>query len=69
MLNLGSYVFAFVSLSLAVLAPSVQANVAVYDEYWTKRQNDALQQTMKSYDPNPSNVTDHFNYHAALWVF
>ncbi|KAG5395008.1 hypothetical protein IGI04_024971 [Brassica rapa subsp. trilocularis] len=65
-LNLGSYVFAFVSLSLAVVAPSVQGHVAVYDEYWTQRQTDALRETIKSYDPNPFNVTDHFNYHAAL---
>lgn len=67
-LNLGSYVFAFVSLSLAVVAPSVQGHVAVYDEYWTQRQTDALRETIKSYDPNPFNVTDHFNYHAALYV-
>lgn len=68
MLNFGSYVFVFVSLSLTVVVPSVQAHVAVYDEYWTQRQNDALRQTLESYDPNPLNVTDHFNYHAALWV-
>ncbi|CAH2045720.1 unnamed protein product [Thlaspi arvense] len=61
-----AYVLAFVSLSLAVVAPSVQAHVAVFDEYWTQRQTDALQKTMESYDPNPYNVTDHLNYHAAL---
>ncbi|KAF2552219.1 hypothetical protein F2Q68_00036144 [Brassica cretica] len=65
-LNIGSYVFAFASLFLAIVAPSVQGHVAVYDEYWTQRQTDALRQTIKSYDPNPFNVTDHFNYHAAL---
>ncbi|KAL0792821.1 hypothetical protein Bca101_064198 [Brassica carinata] len=65
-LNLGSYVIAFVSLSIAIVAPSVQAHVAVFDEYWTQRQANALRQTMESYDPNPLNVTNHFNYHAAL---
>lgn len=65
-LNIGSYVFAFASLFVAIVAPSVQGHVAVYDEYWTQRQTDALRQTIKSYDPNPFNVTDHFNYHAAL---
>ncbi|KAL0793278.1 hypothetical protein Bca101_064655 [Brassica carinata] len=65
-LNLGSYVFAFLSLAFAVVAPSIQAHIAVFDEYWTQRQTDALRQTMESYDPNPFNVTDHLNYHAAL---
>ncbi|KAJ0237989.1 pectate lyase 6 [Hirschfeldia incana] len=65
-LNLGSYVIVFVSLVLAIVAPSVQAHVAVFDEYWTQRQANALRQTMESYDPNPLNVTNHFNYHAAL---
>ena len=67
-LNFGSHVFAFLSLCLAVVAPSVQAHVAVFDEYWTQRQSDALRQTIESYDPNPFNVTDHLNYHAALYV-
>lgn len=67
-LNLGSYVFSFLFLSLAVVAPSIQAHVAVFDEYWTQRQANALRQTMESYDPNPFNVTDHLNYHAALCV-
>lgn len=66
-LNLGSYVFAFVSLSLAILAPSVQAHIAAFDEYWTQRQTDAMRRTLEAYDPNPLNVTDHFNYHAALY--
>ncbi|CAN8253622.1 unnamed protein product [Cochlearia groenlandica] len=65
-LKIGSYVFAFVTLAIAVVVPSVQAHVAVFDEYWTQREANALQQTMESYDPNPFNVTDHFNYHAAL---
>ncbi|XP_010502279.1 PREDICTED: probable pectate lyase 6 [Camelina sativa] len=66
MVNLGSYVIVFVSLSLAVAVPSVHAHVAEYDEYWTQRQTEALHQTLESYDPEPLNVTDHFNYHAAL---
>ncbi|KAG7563342.1 Pectate lyase [Arabidopsis suecica] len=66
MLNLGSYVFVFVSLSLILVVPSVQAHIAVYDDYWTQRQTIALRQTLEAYDPNPDNVTDHFNYHAAL---
>lgn len=65
-LNLGSYVFAFVSLALAVVAPSVQAHIAVFDEYWTQRQTEAVRRTLESYEPDPFNVTDHFNYHAAL---
>ncbi|XP_010514040.1 PREDICTED: probable pectate lyase 6 [Camelina sativa] len=66
MVNLGSYVIVFVSLSLAVVVPTVHAHVAEYDEYWTQRQTEALHQTLESYDPEPLNVTDHFNYHAAL---
>ncbi|VVB03908.1 unnamed protein product [Arabis nemorensis] len=65
-LNLGRYVFAFISLALAVVAPSVQAHVAVFDEYWTQRQTEALRRTLEAYEPDPFNVTDHFNYHAAL---
>ena len=67
-LNLGSYVIVFVSLSIAIVAPSVQAHIAVFDDYWTQRQANALRQTMESYEPNPLNVTNHFNYHAALYV-
>ncbi|CAN8266736.1 unnamed protein product [Cochlearia groenlandica] len=65
-MNLGSYVFFLVSLTLAIVAPQVLAHVAVYDEYWTQRQNHALQKTMEFYEPEPLNVTDHFNYHAKL---
>ena len=62
-LNTGGYALVFL---LAILVPHVQANVAVFDNYWTQRQGDALKQTIASYDPNPLNVTDHLNYHVAL---
>ncbi|KAG5387164.1 hypothetical protein IGI04_038634 [Brassica rapa subsp. trilocularis] len=64
-LNTGGYALVFL---LAILVPHVQANVAVFDNYWTQRQGDALKQTIASYDPNPLNVTDHLNYHVALAV-
>ncbi|XP_010527872.1 PREDICTED: probable pectate lyase 3 isoform X2 [Tarenaya hassleriana] len=47
---------------------SVRGHVAVFDEYWTQRQDKALRQTLRFYDPNPFNVTDHFNYHVNLAV-
>ncbi|CAN6878766.1 unnamed protein product [Brassica oleracea] len=65
-LNIGSYVFVFFLSSLATLAPQVQANIAVFDDYWTQRQGDALKQTLASFDPYPLNVTNHLNYHVAL---
>ncbi|CAN7020663.1 unnamed protein product [Brassica rapa subsp. trilocularis] len=65
-LNIGSYIFVFLLSSLATLAPQVQANIAVFDDYWTQRQGDALKQTLASFDPYPLNVTNHLNYHVAL---
>lgn len=65
-LNLGGYVFVFLLSLLAIVAPQVRANVAVFDSYWMQRQSDALKQTMGSYDPNPLNVTNHLNYHVNL---
>ncbi|KAG2297922.1 hypothetical protein Bca52824_034394 [Brassica carinata] len=64
-LNIGGYALV---LTLAILVPHVQANVAIFDDYWTQRQGDALKQTIASYDPNPLNVTDHLNYHVTLAV-
>jgi len=65
-LNLGGYVFVFFSSFLAIVAPQVRGNVAVFDSYWTQRQSDALKQTIGSYDPHPLNVTNHFNYHVNM---
>ena len=62
-LNIGGYTLVFLSV---ILVPHVQANVAIFDNYWKQRQGDALKQTIASYDPNPLNVTDHLNYHVAL---
>ncbi|KAL9306123.1 unnamed protein product [Arabidopsis thaliana] len=67
-LNLGGYVFVFFSSFLAIVAPQVRGNVAVFDSYWTQRQSDALKQTIGSYDPHPLNVTNHFNYHVNIAV-
>ncbi|KAF2590124.1 hypothetical protein F2Q70_00041707 [Brassica cretica] len=64
-LNIGGYTLVFLSV---ILVPHVQANVAIFNNYWTQRQGDALKQTIASYDPNPLNVTDHLNYHVALAV-
>ncbi|KAH0855570.1 hypothetical protein HID58_007891 [Brassica napus] len=40
-----AYVIVFVSLSIAIVAPSVQAHIAVFDDYWTQRQANAAMET------------------------
>ncbi|VVA91303.1 unnamed protein product [Arabis nemorensis] len=67
-LNICGYVFVIFFSFIATFPPESRAHVAVFDNYWTQRQSDALRQTMDSYDPNPLNVTDHLNYHVSLAV-
>ncbi|XP_010523445.1 PREDICTED: probable pectate lyase 3 [Tarenaya hassleriana] len=64
----GNFVLCFLFSSISDVAQPVKAHVAVFDEYWTQRQAHALRQTLRFYDPNPFNVTDHFNHHVNLAV-
>ncbi|XP_030447198.1 pectate lyase-like [Syzygium oleosum] len=49
------------ALSLAVLVPSLEAHIGEFDEYWQKRAEEAQKDALEAYNPDPENVTAHFN--------
>lgn len=49
------------ALSLAVLVPSLDAHIREFDEYWQKRAEEAQKDALEAYQPDPENVTAHFN--------
>ncbi|XP_041004880.1 pectate lyase-like [Juglans microcarpa x Juglans regia] len=48
-------------VSLAVLIPSLQANIGEFDEFWQKREVEAKKASLEAYQPNPEMVTEQFN--------
>ncbi|XVF85995.1 hypothetical protein PTKIN_Ptkin17bG0165400 [Pterospermum kingtungense] len=47
------------------MIPTLQAHIAEYDDYWRQRALQAKENADKAYNPNPTAVTQHFNYHVA----
>ena len=52
-------------LCLGVIIPSLEAHIAEYDDYWRERELQAKENLEKAYNPNPEEVTQHFNDHVA----
>lgn len=48
-------------VSLAVLIPSLQANIDEFDEFWKKREAESKKAALDAYQPNPEVVTEQFN--------
>ncbi|XP_012457610.1 pectate lyase [Gossypium raimondii] len=48
--------------SFAALIPGLWANIAEFDDFWKQREEEAWNITLATYEPNPENVTNHFNY-------
>ncbi|XVF03393.1 hypothetical protein REPUB_Repub04eG0257400 [Reevesia pubescens] len=63
--NYSSFSLFFFLLSFVVIIPTLQAHVAEYDDYWKQRELLAKEHTEKAYNPNPEEVTQHFNHHVA----
>lgn len=57
-IKLVGFIFA---LSLAVLVQSLEAHIGEFDEYWQKRAEEARKDALEAYNPDPENVTAHFN--------
>uniref|UniRef100_A0A7N0VF12 Pectate lyase n=2 Tax=Kalanchoe fedtschenkoi TaxID=63787 RepID=A0A7N0VF12_KALFE len=47
----------------AVLVPRLEADIAVFDDVWKQRAEQAHNASKEAYDPNPDVVTDNFNSH------
>ncbi|KAG6686789.1 hypothetical protein I3842_11G038900 [Carya illinoinensis] len=58
------FLWAFV----AIFATTLKAHIADFDELWQKRAEEARKNALEAYQPDPENVTDHFNVevHKAL---
>lgn len=48
-------------VSLAVLVPSLQANIGEFDEFWQQREAEAKKAALEAYQPNPELITEQFN--------
>ncbi|KAG9154511.1 hypothetical protein Leryth_014959 [Lithospermum erythrorhizon] len=49
------------SNSFGVIIPTLMAHVAEYDEYWRRRAQESLNNTLKAYHPEPENITASVN--------
>ncbi|KAL0385723.1 UNVERIFIED_CONTAM: putative pectate lyase 19 [Sesamum radiatum] len=49
-------------LSLVLLLPECRAAIAKYDEYLQKRAEEASEEALKAFDPNPEKLADDLNY-------
>lgn len=46
---------------LLILAHRVSGNIGHFDDVWQKRAVEARRIAKEAYNPNPENVTNHFN--------
>ncbi|KAF8399421.1 hypothetical protein HHK36_015286 [Tetracentron sinense] len=58
----GLFIF-FFFFSSAVIIPTLRAHIGDFDEVWQKRAEEAKKAALEAYDPNPDEVTNHFNTH------
>lgn len=47
--------------ALVVLVKALEANIAVFDEVWKKRAEEAKKAALEAYHPHPENVADDLN--------
>ncbi|OMO58717.1 Pectate lyase/Amb allergen [Corchorus capsularis] len=56
----------FFFLFFVVIIPTLNAqNIVEHDDYWSQLREQALNNTLSAYHPNPDEVTEHFNLHVA----
>lgn len=60
--NGGFFPFLFF-VSFAVFVPTLHASIGDFDEYWKNRAEQAHQDALKAFNPDPLNVTNQFNLH------
>lgn len=51
----------FFVVAVTALTTHTQANIGEYDEVWKERAAAAQKAARNAYNPNPENVTNHFN--------
>lgn len=54
--------------AFAVLTPTSKTNIADFDEFWQKRAQVAEKAARDAYQPNPEEVTAHFNMEVHKYV-
>lgn len=64
----------FFFFSFAIIIPTLQANIADFDDVWQKRADEAMRANLAAYHSNPMEVTDQINHHvhkyeSFLYVF
>ncbi|OMO58718.1 Pectate lyase/Amb allergen [Corchorus capsularis] len=65
-LNTTSFSSFFFFLFFVVIIPTLNAqNIVEHDDYWSQLREQALNNTLSAYHPNPDEVTEHFNLHVA----
>lgn len=67
---MGRYKFKIlmVLVSVAVMIPTLKAGIAEFDDFLLQQADKAKRASLKAFDPNPMNVTDHLNHHVHLYV-
>lgn len=53
--------YLFYSLLFLASAASSTTNITEYDEYWVKREAEALSNILQAYVSEPESVVNHFN--------
>ncbi|KAG4148922.1 hypothetical protein ERO13_D05G313200v2 [Gossypium hirsutum] len=55
--------YSFFLFLFVVIIPTLEAHVPEYDEYWTARELEAIENLDKAYHSNPEEVVRHYNDH------
>lgn len=55
-------------VAFAITIPCLNAGIAEFDEFLKEQANEAEQIAVKSYVPNPLNVTDDLNFHVHRYL-
>ncbi|KAG4148927.1 hypothetical protein ERO13_D05G313701v2 [Gossypium hirsutum] len=55
--------YSFFLFLFVVIIPTLEAHIAEYDEYWTARELEAIENLDKAYHSNPEEVVRHYNDH------
>lgn len=56
-------------ISLGFVVPTLFAHIANWDEEWLRREQEAWNNTLNSYEPNPEKVTSELNNHANRYIY
>lgn len=56
-------------VTLAALNPTILGHIGEFDEVWQKRAAQAWEHALRTYEPDPTNVTDALNHKVHRYIY